>query len=367
MNIKKTNLKKKANLNNINVLLTAIGCPGGPAIINGIREDSNIRLIGTDMRSNIAAKFLIDKFYKVPPGRSSKYIEKLLNIVEKEKINTVLPLATFELENLSDNKKKFQKIGCNVIVSEYKQLKIANNKYLLYNSFKCKNFIPEYRKFEDLNEFKEKMLELGFPDKKIVIKPYVSHGSIGLRIIDSKTNLFKNYLDRKPNSIYITPEIIYHTFKNKRIKDILITEFLPGKEFGVDLIVDPNTNKVINGIVRDNGKVTLSSVDCGKIVQNKELFDLARNIAEELKLSFAVNMDFKFNDCGEPKLIEINPRLPATSLLGIAAGLNFPLFSIYLSLNVRFDIVEKIKKNLSIYSYRGFYIVNKDNKIIYTV
>ena len=51
--------------NRINLLLTAVGCPGGPSIVKTMRQDSNIRIVGTDMRDDVLAKYMVDKFYQV--------------------------------------------------------------------------------------------------------------------------------------------------------------------------------------------------------------------------------------------------------------------------------------------------------------
>ena len=344
----------------INVLLTAIGCPGGPSIIDSLREDPSIRITGTDMRKNVPGKFLVDAFYVVPPGKSESYITEMLSIVEKEKIDVILPLATFELNSLSENSSLFGEYGCKICISNKEALDISNNKFKLYNKFKKEKFTPEHFIPNSLDDLKNKMCLLGFPDKRVVIKPFVSHGSIGLRIIDNEIDLYDQYINYKPSSISIPAEMLDFIFKERDINDILLSEYLPGKEMGVDLLLDPKSNKVIKGIVRDNGDVLFSEVSNGFIVEEKKLLSMATEIAEEIGLSYVVNFDFKYDYNGEPKLLEINPRMPATSYLATASGLNLPLLSIYLAMNINFDL-KPLKRDLRIYSYRGFMVINDLN------
>lgn len=349
--------------NKINVLLTAVGCPGGPSIIKSLKEDPRIRIIGTDMRDNVPGKFLVDSFYIVPPGRSEFYINEMLDIVKKEKINAILPLATFELGSLSENISLFEEYGCRICISDKKAIDISNNKFKLYNKFRDKGFIPKYFAPCSIDDLKDKMKLLGFPNKRVVIKPFISHGSIGLRVIDNEINLYDQYINYKPSSIFIPEKMLDFIFEKHHVKDILISEYLPGKEIGVDLILDPETNKVIKGIVRNNGNVLFSEVSNAFIMEDNELLSIATNIAEEIGLSYVINLDFKCDSYGEPKLLEINPRMPATSYLATASGLNLPLLSIYLAMNIDF-VFKPLKEGLKLSSYRGFMITdNRGNNL----
>ncbi len=347
----------------INVLLTAIGCPGGPTLIQSLRRDPCIKIIGTDMREDISTKYLVEKFYNVPPGMSEPYIDTISKIVAREKIDVILPLATFELDALSRHKECFRKEGCEVCVSDIAGQEIANNKYLVSKRFEGKSFIPDFETATDWEDMQEKMAKLGFPDKKVVIKPFVSHGSIGLKIVDNNIDLYAQYRNNKPYSIVVNSLILEQIFRGKRFNNILLQEYLPGGEYGVDLLLDPVTHKVMESIVRDSGSVTLSSVDKTIMTEHSEILKVCKYIAEELKLSYSINMAVKLDENGKPKIMEVNPRLPATAFLAVSAGLNLPLLSVYLAMNRKID-VPKLKEGLILYVYRGFLIVDNRGKVI---
>ncbi len=347
----------------INLLLTAVGCPGGRSIINSLGEDNNLRIVGTDMRGEVAARYLVDRFYQVPPGESEHYIDKMLRIVAKEGIDVMLPLATFELGPISKNKGLFLQEGCRICISDHEAITIANDRSKLYATFASEDFIPSFRIPADWDDLETKMKELGFPQKRVVIKPFVSHGSIGLRVIGGDLNLFELYRNTKPNSVFTNQNILKETLRDRKIDSLVLTEYLPGKEYGVDLLLNPGTHRVIAGIVRDNGEVELSGVSRGELVEDDRLFAIAKYVAETLKLSYAVNIDFKLDGNQAPKIIEVNPRLPATLYLATAAGLNLPLLSVYLALG-REIRVPRVATGLRIYSYRGFIVVGANNEVL---
>ena len=347
-----------------NIVLTAVGCPGGPTIIEALREDKSLRIIGTDMRSDVPAKYMVDDFIQIPPGRNLDFIPFMLDLVKKKKASVILPLATFELDNLAEQKKIFEKVGCNVCVSEFEQISIANNKYKLYGTLGDSNYVPKYFSPRSLDEFILCAERLGYPQKKFVVKLHVSHGSIGLRVVSSDIAKLDMFLNEKPNNINIDYSSMVEILKNAiPFPDILVTEYLPFDEYGIDLLIDPQTNKVIMKMVRDNGNVSLSSVDGGKIIQTDLFDDLVDDIMDRLRLSYAINIDVKLDEHKQPKLLEINPRLPATSHLAVKSGWNLPLLSIYLAQGRKVNI-PPLRLYNRIYSYRGFLVVDKHDKVL---
>lgn len=344
---------KVDHLGTINVLLTAIGCPGGVSIIRSLRACPDIRIIGTDMRLDCAAKYMVDEFYQVPPGTTTGFIKKLLYIVNTRRIDVVLPLATFELLNLSQNISKFHECGCEVCVSRYDDLKIVNNRCLLFREFRDRPYIPKYLKVTVGDMIEEYAREFGYPDKKVVIKPYTSHGSIGLRVIDDSIDMYENYRNNKPNSICIDMKTAKRIFEGREVTDIMMTEYLPGKEYGVDLMIHPDTHEILGGVVRDNGVVFHSEVSGGRIIDDPEIYGIAEEIASSMSLAYTINMDFKMDEHKKPKLLEINPRLPATQQLAKAAGINMPVLSVKLALGMDVEI-GTTHIGQKIYSYRDF-------------
>ncbi len=346
------------------IILTAVGAPGGPTIIEALREDESLHIIGTDMRSEVPAKYMVDEFIQIPPGRSEEFIPFMLNLVKEKNVSVILPLATFELDSLAEHKELFENKGCNICVSDFNSLNIANNKYKLYETLKDTEFVPKYYLPSSVEEFEKCATELGYPEKKIVMRPTVSHGSIGLRIISNEINKLDILLNHKPTNIFSDYQSIIETLKMAdKFPEIVLTEYLPNKEYGIDLVFDPTNNKLLKTFIRDNGSVSLSEISGGKSIKTDMFDDIIKAVSEKLKLSYSINIDIKFDENNKPKILEINPRLPATSYLAYKAGFNMALDSIHLALGKSLKH-NKIKDNLSIFSYRGFMVVEGNNSII---
>ncbi len=344
------------------IILTAIGCPGGPSIIQALRDDPDIYIIGTDVREQMVSRYLVDEFYQVPPGKNDEFIPSMLDLVKKTGTNVILPLATFELLALSKHIDKFEALGCKVCVSDYDSLLVANDRSLLYRRFDALGFVPRHRILNSGQHLQTLATELGFPSSKVVVKPFISHGSIGLRIIDNEVDLFNQYRNHKPNNMTIPMDLAEMIFSNREFDDLLLSEYLPGKEFGIDMLVDPVSHEIITFIARDNGEVFHSEISNGKIIIDEDLFEIAKIVIANLPLSYTVNIDFKLDASGKPKILEINPRLPATCFLAYSAGINFPLYSIYLALGKEIPKIS-LQTDRRIFSYRGFFVVNDEGEI----
>ena len=78
-------------MKDLNLLLTGAGAPGAPSIIKCLRKNGErtIRIVGVDMNEKSNGRRLVDVFYQVPPARDEGYIDAILKICDREKIDIV--------------------------------------------------------------------------------------------------------------------------------------------------------------------------------------------------------------------------------------------------------------------------------------
>jgi predicted ATP-grasp superfamily ATP-dependent carboligase len=61
---------------------------------------------------------------------------------------------------------------------------------------------------------------------------------------------------------------------------------------------------------------------------NEELTSLASEVAAGLGLHAVVNLAFRYDGSGQPKLLEINPRIPFAVRCALGAGVNLVALSV---------------------------------------
>ena len=313
-------------MKDLTILITAAGnvfMPGTTACLKNNGE-RNIRIVGADMNDDKTMLEMVDVYYPVPRGNDPSYVDALLNICKKEKVDIVLPIMSVELESLSLNKKRFEDIGTKVSVSDFNQLCIANNKFLLLE-FMRENDIacPKYKSVRDINELKQFAFELGYPNKKLCVKTTNGSGSRGFRILDATLNKFDRFMYEKPNSSSVSlQEMIDILESGDQFPELILMEYLPGNEYTVDLLAD--NGKVIYNCCRRSLGMENSIMLDGVVDSNIEVLSLCEMVVEKLKLDGNIGFDVKENELGKPMIMECNPRITAGIPMFCAAGINLP-------------------------------------------
>ena len=316
----------------MNVLMTGAGAPGGPGIIKALQKDDRINLIVADADELATGRFLNKSFYKIPKASDPHFLDEILNICLKEDIQVIFPLVTLELFKFSEYKDKFEKHGIKIIVSDKKSLDIANDKSALNNHLFKRNIItPAFRVAKNVDELKQACFDLGYPSKPVCIKPSISNGSRGVRILDdniSEYDLFYNY---KPNNLYSKLDKVIEFMGDKPIPEMLISEYLPGEEYTIDTIVYHGVPKLI--IPRIRLKMSGGISVQGQFVHHEEIINYCHDILSSLELHGPIGLQVKRSEDKVFKILEINPRIQGTSISAIGAGVNLPLLAVHQEYN----------------------------------
>lgn len=322
----------------ITVLITGAGAPGAPSIIQSLRIiDRKIKIIGVDMDKNAVGFTMIDEHHLICPANYKNFINNVLKIAKKEKVDVIIPLVTRELLKFSENIKLFEKENIKVSVSELSGLKIANNKHLLMRHCKKNNIpTPNFKLVKNYNAFKKAVLELEYPKNNVCFKPPVSNGMRGFRTLTESIDRLDILMNHKPNNALTTLEEITSILKNANpFPELLVMEYLPGQEYSVDVLADNGKCIIVVPRSRDKLKMGISFV--GTTIEDKEIIKYSKKIVETLKLNGNIGLQFKRDKNGIPKIIESNPRVQGTMILATAANANLVYGAVQLALK------EKIK------------------------
>lgn len=306
----------------LKILWTIAGSMGTLADIDMLKNSKafNIDVITADAEDKDAAGFVATgKKYIVPKPKDLKYIDSIVEICKKEKITTIIPQYTDELLPISESIKMFNSMGIKALVTEdNEKLKIANSKIKLYRFFNDKDFIPKYLLASDIESVKAAVLRLGYPDVPVCVKPVQGEGGKGFRIItEEKIDIF----NEPPGSPKVNLDIYMDILKSLGdIPELLISEYLPGREYSVDCVCKKGTTYICIPRQRIETSMGVSSVSL--IEENKELIECSQEIISCLNLSYNINIQFKYSREGKPKLIEINPRVSGSLVANYGAGVN---------------------------------------------
>lgn len=313
-------------MNDITVLITAAGNQymyGFTKCFRNVKE-RRIRLIGADMNNDPTILQMMDALYQVPKATDPDYIECLLEICKKEKVDIVIPIMSAELPSLVENKDRFKQLGTIVSVSNMASIIIANNKLRLYEFMKNIGIgIPRFCAIHSVEELDDAFSYVGYPEIPVCIKATELSGSRGIRIVDPSKSRFDILFGEKPNSFYISYDELKLVLGEKQaMPEMMVMEALPGEEFSVDLIADHG--KIIYMAARQSNSITASIPMEATLFHDDMAYEIATKVISELKLDGNADLDFRYDKNGKPVLMEINPRVAATMEIFMQGGMNLP-------------------------------------------
>ncbi|MBX2984935.1 MAG: ATP-grasp domain-containing protein [Bacteroidia bacterium] len=323
----------------VNILITGGGAPGAEGIIRCLREIPNVHITACDRNAEAYGKYLADAFFDIPDADHTEFIPTVLNICRKAQINLILPLVTRELIHFSNALNQFENENIKVLVSQPEVLKTANDKGLLYQTLIDNNTLaPDFVRVNNWQDMKQAICALGYPARKVIIKPCVSNGLRGFRIIDSQINELDLLLNHKPDSRYISLQKLEYIFSQNPMPDYVVSEYLPGEEYTVDVLAQ--NGKVLQIVPRLRLETKGGISTRGKMLKNAEIISYVTQIVGLLKMNWIVGVQLKKAENGSFKILEINPRVQGTTVACLGAGINFPKIAVELALQNHFEYQE---------------------------
>ena len=339
------------------ILITSVGGEFGPNLILSIKNNLKIptKVIGTDLNINAIGKNFCDFFYKVPKVSNKNYIRVISNICKKNKIDLVLPTSDEEAYTLSKNRKLVENKKTKLACTDFKTIKIFNNKITTYKKLKKFNICePNYITIEKsslLNIEIKKMLK---KYKEIVVKPSNSRGGRNVFIISSKIKSFKIFNDRR--EIVTNLKYFNSKFKNNLSKSYPLILMSKLKEPVYDLDMLAWRGKALRIIPRKRFNSAVPN-DGHIIVNDQNLIELGRKIVSKFNLSWLYDCDVMYDQNKIPQILEINPRPSGSVVVSICAGVPLIQDLIFLKKGLKIKKV-KIPFKKRIIPYKSLYQIN---------
>jgi carbamoyl-phosphate synthase large subunit len=308
---------------------------GGAAAIGAIRSlrmiDYSGKIISTDPNILSAGLYLADKGYQIRPANDKNFFQNAMDIINEENIEVILPTSGFDIIPYSENKKKLENLGILPIICNRKTIESCVNKEIFYHTLKERFSLP----FTTTNDTDIS----SFP---CIVKPIFGKGS---------------------NDIYICKDIAELKIVTSTHKNMLFQEYLPGKEFSIDVLSDLNGKSLV-AIPRERIEVKAGICSKGKVILDDDVQNTCLDVADYLKLIGPSVIQMKIDSHGNPKILEINPRLGGASIISSYAGINLPALAIQMAKGNKI-IIPKIKKITMIRFYEDI-ILDENNQIMRT-
>lgn len=308
-----------------NILVFPCGTEIANEILNSLTNHKYFNVILASSEKNSYCNFRNININYIPYVDDFLFKSKLLNIIDKQNIDFIIPAHDDVAYQLS-------------IIPEIESMIIGQNSFI-----------------NNIVRFKDKTYEY-FKDTSLIANTYQTEKDIIFPCFTKpkKGQGAKNAFLLKDIQEY---KIFLQSYdKNK----FIFMEFLNGDEFTIDCF--SHNGEILYSGARTREKmirgIAVQSTYVNNDILQKKFFKFASIINNKLKLQGIWFFQMKLNKDNELKLLEIGPRVSGSMMLNRSRGINFVELAIYQKL--KFD-VEIIYNNIEISLARALVPIYKHN------
>lgn len=256
----------------------------------------------------ISKSRFIRHFY---PTVKDNLLKQLIAIIESEQVNLIIPMSDHMAELVSKHKAELKsKYNCHVPVPNYEIFIEGADKEKLMAFCEHNGFPHPRTRALDATNIEEAAIYVQFP---ALIKPNRSVGARGIKLVHSLEELKLSY------------PIIHKTYGDATLQEYVDSKDAP--YYNVMLYRSKSgqiTGSAIIEILRFYPIKGGSSSLC-RTVEEPKLRAVCESVLHKLNWEGMADFDVLKAPNGEYKIIEINPRVPASLRAADIAGVNFPM------------------------------------------
>ena len=277
------------------------------------------RIVTTEAEAFSFGLYQVKDRYVVPFANTPQYIQAILHIVEREKVNVILPGTEPEIRVLTDYRTTLEAAGCIVIGSPADVVSLCSNKWKLHLWLSQNKIgVPTTVLAESWRDLVD---EVGFP---IVGKPTENSGGSrnvailsneveveryrGDHVADGRQIVFQEYVGATDEE-YTVGVLVSKT--GELIDSIVVHRKLIGMSLATRRIIKGHTYALSTGYSQ------------GVIIKHALIQRACEDVALKLGGRGPVNIQCRLIG-DELKVFEVHPRFSGTSSIRAEVGFNEP-------------------------------------------
>jgi carbamoyl-phosphate synthase large subunit len=276
-----------------------------------------VRLVGTDMSELAIGRHFCDSFHVVPPGTDAGFADAVREICRAEQVDAVLPQSSYDLRGLAEARERFD---CAVLVASHEAVRRSNDKassYALLDAIGVPG--PAWRRVRGAPAVEAAARELGYPGEDVCMKPLVSSGSRGFRVLSASADRRTQMLENRPGvPTAMQLEELVELLPENGGPELLVMELARGKERTIDGIA--REGRIALGHPKTREAMRAGLAMYFETLDDPWLMEIAAKIVAELGLDHFFNIQL----VGD-RVIEINPRI---STIVYQEDLNLPYLGV---------------------------------------
>lgn len=274
-------------------------------------------VIAMEYRTTSPSFALADRTVAMPAYNSPDYADAMRTWFTAERPDLLLCLNDYELHILSGAlADELRKLGCRVAVLAQDTQSVVLDKYRMGQAL-AQHGIPTPA--TSLGTEVAAVLEASSTNSTFIVKHRFGSGSTGLQLATA-TNLAEAVATSAATALGHDG----HPVQNGPAA-VVVQEYLPGAEYGVDGVFSVDGNSRLLGVLaRRKEQMRGGDTDVATTVSAEPFRHTILRIGDLLGPTGAIDVDFRETCNGEPQVIDINPRLGGRYPFCHRAGADLP-------------------------------------------
>lgn len=265
---------------------------------------------------------LAHQFELEPTGlKGEDYLAWCLAFCRQHAVDIFVPGKEARL--ISAERQRFAEAGTRVLVAgSADALQLLHDKARFYAGVECPQAPPpEAIAVHTVAEFDAAYATLRARYAKLCIKPSQSIYGLGFAVIDEQRSCAELLIAGVHYHIGLA-DLRAGLALLPEFRTMLVMEYLEGREYSVDCVGD--NGRLVCAVPR---KKPQSSGTAQRIELHGGILDACATLAAAHGLNGCFNVQFRESD-GQPRLLEINPRMSGGISMACAAGPNLPYIAL---------------------------------------
>ncbi|MEY2665235.1 MAG: hypothetical protein RLZZ480_340 [Candidatus Parcubacteria bacterium] len=280
----------------LTILVTGVGGPAGINISRLFQKRDDVFVIGCDVDATATGQCFVDEFVIAPfVHDAAAYETWMKKIVTERTIDMVVPTVHEELPLLATF---VAELPAYVPLASKEVLALGEDKLTAYQYLE-EHLPASAPRFVLLRDFSKEWAGGG---ETLFIKPRVGRGGRGCRRVTLS-------------------EILELKEKGEDLENIIVMENLPGMEWTIDVFM-VKCKEIVYLVPRERLGLAGGIAIKGRTVRHAAVIEATKAFLSKLDVEGPVCIQWKADASGQPKFVEINPRLSGGLMISVAGGID---------------------------------------------
>jgi predicted ATP-grasp superfamily ATP-dependent carboligase len=288
----------------INVLIFPCGKENALELHQSLRYNVNVKVFGASSVRDHGALVYENYIGDVPYIQSPNFAESFKAIIKQNNIDVVIPTHDTITLFFAEHKALFD---CTIICPGLDAALVCREKLKTYALFQDCNFLPKLFQQNDA---------INFP---VFVKPNIGEGAKNIMLCETQEKL----------EAFISSN-----------EDLIICEYLSGKEFTVDCFTNYKGELLFAGPRLRNRIQMGIAFNSTTHALTQEIEEIAKIINNRIRFNGLWYFQLKEDAIGKLKLLEVSARVAGTMVVYRMTGVNFGLLSVYNALGKDVSILK---------------------------